>query len=173
MKNALKYFVVMMLALTMALSFSACAKTEATSEEPADNETSTEEMQMFDDVEEIDDSAYTDNGIAFEEEEDGAELTFREATAEDFVGSWSSTSGHSAYLYGNCDLVIADNGTWTGNVAEEELSGTWEMNGSSMVLSNEIFTAILSFTEDGKLIMQEDRAGDGDLINTVLTKNEQ
>jgi hypothetical protein len=171
MKNAFKLFIVMMLALTMALSFSACAKTtEATSEDPAENEQATDEM--FDDVEEIDDSAYTDNGIAFMEEEEGAEITFKEATAEDFFGSWSSTSGNAAYLYGNCDLVISDNGTWTGNVAEEDVGGEWEMNGSSMVLSSDIFTAILSFAEDGKLIMQEDRAGDGDMINTVLTKNE-
>ena len=44
-----------------------------------------------------------------------------------------------------------------------------------MVLESELFEARLSFTEDGKLIMQEDREGEDNpenYINTVLTKKE-
>ena len=118
---------------------------------------------------------YLDNGIVFEEEDEDAELSFKEAAETDFLGSWEATSGNAIYKYGNVDLNIEENGKWTGNVADEDLTGTWKIDGNSMVLESELFGARLSFTEDGKLIMQEDREGEDNpenYINTVLTKKE-
>ena len=39
-----------------------------------------------------------------------------------------------------------------------------------MKVDSEFFNVTLQFTEDGTMIMQEDREGTGDYINTVLTK---
>lgn len=112
-----------------------------------------------------------DNGIDFEEESEGAQLSFKSSEESDFIGSWTSTSGQANYLYGNIDLDIQEGGKWTGNVADEDLSGSWTFDGTFFSLSSELFNVTLAFTEDGKLIMQEDRAGDGELLNTVLTRN--
>ena len=111
-----------------------------------------------------------DNDIVFNEELEGAELSFKDAKAEDFYGSWVATSGQSLFMYGNVDLTISDGGKWHGNVAGEDLEGSWDYADNSLNLSNELFNAKLSFTKDGKLIMQEDREGNGEYINAVLSK---
>ena len=121
------------------------------------------------DDEEVD-MAEFDNGIVYEEEVEGAELSFKEANQEDFYGKWKAESGQSIYMYGNVDLNIKDDGTWTGNIADEDESGTWTFENGSMKLTSEFVELTLSYEENGNLIMQEDREGDGDLINTVLTK---
>ncbi|MBR2706541.1 MAG: hypothetical protein IKE74_04785 [Mogibacterium sp.] len=108
--------------------------------------------------------------VSYDEELEGAELKFGDAKQEDFYGKWTATSGQSEYMYGNVDLLIGEDGKWKGNVAEENISGTWTYGGNSMLLNSENFNVKLSFTTDGKLIMQEDRDGTGEFINVVLTK---
>lgn len=127
------------------------------------------EMQDGSDMEDFDDEDY-DNGIVFEEESEDAVLNFKPSKREDFYGSWEATSGQAMYLYGNADITIKENGTWKGNLADEDVSGTWEFDGTAVKLSSDLYNASLSFTEDGKLIMQEDRAEDGTYLNTVMTK---
>ena len=125
--------------------------------------------------EEVIDMDEFDNGIVYDEEVEGAEISFKDAAnEEDFYGSWSAESGHSLYLYGNVDLTIEEGGKWHGNIVDEDTEGTWTFDGKSMKLTSELFEVTLTFAEDGKLIMQEDREGNGnseDFINIVLTKN--
>lgn len=111
-----------------------------------------------------------DNGIEFAEEVEGAELKFKKAQPEDFEGSWTATSGQSLFLYGNVNLAIEPKGKWHGNVAGEDLEGGWTYTNGSLALHSELFNCVLSFTDDNKLIMQEDRDGSGDYINAVLSK---
>ena len=111
-----------------------------------------------------------DNGIEFEEEAEGAELSFKNAEPEDFEGSWVATSGQAMFMYGNVNLTIEPKGKWHGNVAGEDLEGVWTYSNGSLELHNELFNSTLSFTKDNKLIMQEDRDGSGDYINSVLSK---
>jgi len=115
-----------------------------------------------------------DNGISYDEELEGAEITFKDAASqEDFYGTWVADSGHALFLYGDLELTIEEDGNWHGVVVDEEEKGTWTFDGQSMKLTSEFFEADLVFAEDGKLIMQEDRVGDGnkeDILNTVLTK---
>ena len=99
------------------------------------------------------DSSGIDNGISFDEELEDAELSFKNASQEDFYGKWHATSGQSVYMYGNVDLSINEGGQWKGSVTEESLSGTWEYSSGSLLLSSELFNAKLSFTKDGKLII--------------------
>ena len=111
-----------------------------------------------------------DNGIAYDEEAEGTEIRFKSAGPEDFYGSWEAKSGQSVFMYGNVDLTINPGGTWTGNVVDEDMAGTWDFKNGSMHLKGEYLDVTLSFSDNGKLIMQEDREGDGEMINTVLTK---
>lgn len=119
----------------------------------------------------VDEEENYDTGIDFEEESEGAQLSFKSSEESDFIGSWTSTSGQAHYLYGNIDLEIKEGGKWTGNVADEDLSGTWTFDGTFVSLSSDLLSVQLAFTENGRLVMQEDRNGDGELINSVLTRN--
>lgn len=165
MKNTLKIFSIIMLSLTMALSLGACSifsdgGSGDSSDRPDSEDLTPEEMEEL-----------YDNGIEFEEEVEGAKLHFKSSKPDDFYGSWESTSGQSIYMYGNIDLKIAADGSWSGNVADEDIKGTWKFKDPALVLSSELFNASLSFTDDGKLILQEIRDDEsGEPINTVLTK---
>lgn len=128
-----------------------------------------------DNTEDVVESDVIDNGIDFDEEEEGAEIVKAEAPDEDFYGTWTATSGMALYLYGNIDITIKEGGTWTGNITEEDLSGTWTRDGVDLhVVSDDgDIDFLFAFTEDGKLVMQRDVADDGeeaDYVNTVLTK---
>lgn len=123
--------------------------------------------------EEVIDLGEDDSDIMFEEEAEDADLTFKQSVSEeDFFGSWEATSSQAIYLYGNIDLDIKKGGKWTGNIVEEDMSGTWKFDGATMTLTGEYLDAKLSFEENGSLIMQEDRGDEGapDIISTVLTK---
>lgn len=164
MKNTLKIFSIIMLSLAMTLSMAACSifsggGSDGSSEQAESEDISPEEMEEM-----------YDNGIEFEEEVEGAELHFKSSSKEDFYGSWESTSGQSIYMYGNIDLKITADGSWSGNVADEDVSGTWKFKDPTLVLSGEDFNASLSFTDDGKLILQEIREDSDEPINTVLTE---
>lgn len=116
-----------------------------------------------------------DNGISFDEEEEGADIVKVEAPDEDFYGTWTATSGMALYLYGNIDITIKEGGTWSGNITEEDMSGTWTREGTDLhVVSDDgDIDFLFAFTEGGNLVMQRDTADEGeeaDYVNTVLTK---
>lgn len=111
-----------------------------------------------------------DNGINFDEEIEDAEIEYKKSSVDDFIGSWEATSGQSAYFYGNVDLTINPDGTWTGNITEEPLKGKWKEQGGGIYLTSEIFNCNLTFTADGTLIMQEDYEDtDDEAVLVVLT----
>lgn len=167
MKENIKKYSVLILTLILAFTvvLSGCSKS-SDEDLPDEGVISEDEMEL---VEDLDEEDY-DNGISFEEEAEGADLHFKAVPVEDFFGSWSATSGQAMYMYGNVDLDIKANGTWTGNIAEEDLSGKWEADKDHLNMTSDLINFTLSFTDGGKLIMQEDREEDGELLNTVLTK---
>ncbi len=112
------------------------------------------------------------SGIEFDEEADGAELSFKESPVANYYGTWKATSDQAIYLYGNIELTINEDKTWSVIVVDEKESGTWTFDGTRMELTSEFFNVFLSFTDDGTMVMQEDREGDGEYLNTVLTKKE-
>ena len=124
-------------------------------------------------ADEVDDPGYEENGIVFDEEEDGVEITKAEHPEEDFYGTWSATSDMSNYLYGNFDVTIEKGGKWHGNITEEDMSGTWTLEGADLRITNEWIDVIFSFTDNGTLVMQRDNSDEGDgseFINTVMIK---
>ena len=95
-----------------------------------------------------------DNGIVFEEEGDGYEVTVADTEADKFIGKWEATSGNSHYLFGNLDLNIQKDGKWTGNITNEDLNGTWEEKDGGIYLDGDVFKGQLNFSDSGTLLLQ-------------------
>ena len=170
MKEYMKKFICIMLVAAMSIFLISCGS-KAPAEEPAEDDS---EITM-DDIEkmaESEDENY-DNGIVFDEEMDGAEITTQKKSVEDFVGSWEATSGQAKYQYGNVDFTINADGTWTGNITEEDFEGKWEESGDGIRLKSDIFECTLAFTDKGVLVMQYDPEDEtGELVTSVLTKKQ-
>lgn len=174
MKNK-KYmiFIIALIAMLAAASmaFVSCSKDKA--DNTADTETAAEEEE--ENV--VDTNESFENGIVFDEEEEGADIVKVEAPDEDFFGSWEATSDMANYLYGNFDITINDDGTWKGNITETDFTGKWTKEGKDLhVVSDDgDIDLTFAFTESGSLVMQRDVSdedGDEDFVNTVLTKKE-
>lgn len=126
-----------------------------------------EEMVLEDDPT----TADYDNGIYFDEEGEDAEVETKKAPESDFIGKWTATSGQAAYYYGNVDLTIETNGTWSGNITEEKLKGKWKAQGGGLYLTSDVFNCTLQFSSDGNLLMQEDyEDSDEEAVIVVLTR---
>ena len=110
------------------------------------------------------------NGIVFDQEEDDAKLAFIERDPSDFYGSWTATSDKAIYLYGNIDITVKQDGTWTGNITGEKLGGKWEQVGDRLHMDNDLFSFDLAFESSGELILIE--TGDDYSFNTVMTKKQ-
>lgn len=110
------------------------------------------------------------NGIVFDQEEDDAKLAFIERNPSDFYGSWTATSDKAIYLYGNIDITVKQDGTWTGNITGEKLGGKWEQVGDRLHMDNDLFSFDLAFESSGELILIE--TGDDYSFNTVMTKKQ-
>ena len=129
-----------------------------------------EAIEEIDEATEEGEIAEYGNGIDFDEEADDAELSFSKTDVANYYGTWKATSDQAMYLYGKLELTINEDNTWSGIVVDEKESGKWSYDGTRMELTSEFFNVSLSFTDDGTLVMQEDREEDGEYINTVLTK---
>lgn len=92
----------------------------------------------------FDDSTYNN-------EQEGAEYTEKKAEESEFIGNWEAASDRAAYLYGNLNLQIKQDGTWKANITEEDFNGTWKYNGTGITLSSEIINCDLFYTDDGVL----------------------
>ena len=110
------------------------------------------------------------NGIAFDQEEENAKLAFIERDPSAFYGSWTATSDKAIYLYGNIDITVKQDGTWTGNITGEKLGGKWEQVGDRLHMDNDLFSFDLAFESSGELILIE--TGDDYSFNTVMTKKQ-
>lgn len=113
-----------------------------------------------------------DNGIVYDEESEGAKLTYRPSSDVDYLGSWSITSGNAIYLYGNFKITIQPNRRWHGKIVDEKVSGKWTFAHNKMTLTSDFFNADLQFTNDGTLVMQENRGSEEepDIVTVVLTR---
>lgn len=126
---------------------------------------------------EIDDPTAVDydNGIYFDEEDEEAELSLKHHPIEDYCGTWEATSGQSHYWYGNVLLTVKSNGTWSGVITEEELSGKWTEKDEGLYLTSDLFDCYLSYTDTGKLVMRylmDVDDPDEEYIVSVLTRKE-
>ena len=93
---------------------------------------------------------------AYSNEEDGAEVVTKAHDKEDFIGTWEATSKRAAYLYGNINLKINEDGTWKGNITEENFHGNWRYDGSGIIIkdSEAIINWRLFYATDGTLMVE-------------------
>lgn len=164
MKKLLNLILVFVLITSLSVSFSSCS--DKSSKETVSQE---EQLDESDIPEEIKGEDY-DNGISFDEEEEEANIIIEKAKTDKFIGKWKATSGQAMYLYGNINLNIKAGGKWTGNIADEDMSGTWKENSEGIALTSEFFDCELAYTEDNVLIMRYLPDGDTEYVNTVLSK---
>ncbi|MDO4975481.1 MAG: hypothetical protein Q4E61_04125 [Alphaproteobacteria bacterium] len=114
-----------------------------------------------------------ENGISYDEEFEDAKLEFKKAEPSKFYGKWEAKSGDAHYLFGNIDIEIKKDGTWTGNIADDDMKGTWKEKGNGIEIINKWITASMYYTKDDVLILQQIPRDDDeheDVFNTVLTK---
>ena len=147
----------LMLILMMILSVAALTACGKKGEDPdADIEGTTEyEQDYIDSLTEIENDGPSDyDQPKYDSEEDGAEVVKKEHPAEDFYGSWKATSKRSAYMYGNVDITIKEDGTWNGNVTEEDFHGKWTYDNGAVVIkdSEDIIDFTLFYNDDGYLM---------------------
>lgn len=155
----------MILAVTMILLLAGCKK-NAEQNTDSEGEVSMEEIAD----EQAEGTEDYDNGIYFDEEADGAEIVAKKKSSDEFVGSWKATSGQSIYQYGNVDIEVKEDGTWSGNVSSEPLTGKWSETSEGLHLTSNLFDCDLMYTEDNVLVMRYSPNEDGEYLTTVLTK---
>lgn len=165
MKTSLRKILCMILAVTMILLLAGCKK-NAEQNTDSEGEVSMEEIAD----EQSEGTEDYDNGIYFDEEADGAEIVAKKKSSDEFVGSWKATSGQSIYQYGNVDIEVKEDGTWSGNVSREPLTGKWSETNEGLHLTSDLFDCDLMFTEDNVLVMRYSPNEDGEYLTTVLTK---
>jgi len=158
----MKKFCIAILAFIMIFSFTACKSSDDTSADGDVNE-QVEEMEDEELVEmpEGEDTVYP-------EEIDGAVIEKVKTDSSKYVGTWEGRSFHAVELYGNIEVTVNKNGTWTANITEDNLSGTWKDEGDHLHMESEAFVFDLAFDKEGALVLIE---GEGeDALNTVLEK---
>ncbi|MBQ6388063.1 MAG: hypothetical protein IJH90_00340 [Mogibacterium sp.] len=185
MKKILSILSMIMILLLAVMSFTACsgglggdadkdtdADQTATEEVAEDIE---EEAELVDDLVDLDEE-YGD--VSYEDEAEDGEIEKVKTDISKFVGTWEAKSAKAKYLYGNVDLTVNANGTWTADITGEQLGGKWYDKGDYLWLedSNEIFSFGIAYNKSGNLIMMEQvddegvSSDDGEYINSVLTR---
>lgn len=159
MKTNRKTAALIVLILLIALSFAAYFIIHDNGDEPLPIEEKL--VQEFDE----------DNDVIIEEELEGSEIEKAKEEPPKFIGKWTATSAQAEYLYGNVDIEIKGDNTWTANVTEEEFDGTWVQDEYGITLTSSLLDCKFYFSTSGKLIMEDYRFEDsGDPLITVLTK---
>ena len=162
-KNIFALFIVLSV-LTLCVS---CAPKEGTVEEEPDSSVDSSVANQIDPDSEIIVQPEP-KGVSFDEEEEGATIVKVKTDPSMFVGRWKSTSDRADYLYGNVDLKINEDGTWSADITGEKLKGKWKDMGDYLHMTNDLFSFNVFFNEKGHLLMEEvDSEGN---LYTVLTR---
>lgn len=140
-----------MLALVMVMSLvimTGCKKEEEGDGDTVQSEMLKREMQ-------IEDNDFEDP--AFVNEDDGAEVTVKAHDEKDFIGIWQAPSSRAQYLYGNINLRINDDGTWKGNITEEDFRGEWTYDGEAINIKDTegLIDWKLFYADDGTLMVDD------------------
>lgn len=155
------------LLLLSSMVFAACKKdTDDEDIESVDIDELIDEAEGEDEWDGPDDS----EDPAYDNEMDGAEIVEVGHVQEDFYGSWSAKSQLAHHLLNNADFIINEDGTWTGNVVDEDFTGKWVYADESMVITsdNGLINYRLFFVEDGNLMFED--LDDPDMASLVLKK---
>ncbi len=173
MKGAKKWILPVLIIAVIAAAAAVFAIASGRDEKSADSGESADmtlDQQIDEEIEslEIEEEGNDFDNPAYDNEMEDAEVKETNAAEDAFYGKWTATSNRAHYLYGNIDLEIKNDGSWTGNITEEDYSGTWSYNGEYITLESDLVNCDLFFAEDGQLMFRDHTFPD-DLV--VLTKN--
>ena len=109
-------------------------------------------------------------GIGFEEESDEAVVTIVEKEKASYFGTWTATSDMAHYLYGDIEVTVKENGTWSAVITGEPTGGTWKEVGDHLHMDDggQLLSFDLAFSDNGNLVMID--TDSDDVVYTVLTK---
>lgn len=165
MKMKFKIISLLMVFMMVFTVMSACSKDEESGSKPSGEVYESAEGLVDENGEIVEQET---NGISFEQEDEGAEIVLVETDPSKFFGSWTATSDKAIYLYGNIDITVNENGTWTGDITGEKLGGKWEQVGDRLHMDDDLFSFDLAFESSGELLLIE--TGDDYTFNTVMTR---
>ena len=155
------------LLLLSSLVFAACKKSsdEDVSDTVDIDELMEEEAEAdeWDGPDDSEDPAYVN-------EMDGAEIVRVGHNQEDFYGSWSAKSQQAHHLFGNADFTINKDGSWTGNIVEEDFQGKWIYEDESVIIKSDdgLINYRLFYVQDGNMMFED--LDDANLTPLVLKK---
>lgn len=149
MKNRIISSLVILMIVVSSLTLISCRKDDSADDRP---ESAGLKQQMRPANNDFDDPSL-DNEI------EGAEITPVDHDEMDFVGSWYAPSDKAEYLYGNVNLKINEDHTWSGNITEEKFQGRWRAGGTGILIqdSNHLINWQLFFDADGTMMFNEVR----------------
>ena len=75
---------------------------------------------------------------------------------DNFYGRWVATSERAEYLYGNLEITVNEDGTFTGNVTEEDFSGTWEKVDKGIEFKSELLSGKLYFGKTCRMVIYDE-----------------
>lgn len=101
-----------------------------------------------------------------EDEDENAKLKTKKVEDSFFYGTWTATSEKATYMYGNVTITINENGTWDGNITEEDIHGKWEHKGKGLRLTSDVIPFNLVYSSNNNVILQET----DDAVRVVLTR---
>ena len=146
-KTRLLQLMVLMLSVSIgAAFFTACSKEDES--DSAETEVIKNELNIEGDYFEDED---------YMNEDDGAELITTPHDESDYVGKWVAPSERAEYLYGNVNLKLNDDHSWSGNITEENFKGRWAYDGKQVVIksSDRIIHWNLFYVADGNLMCDD------------------
>lgn len=167
--NRKKLSVLLVLILSLALTLMvSCAKDDDDEDIGGAGNTGqeTETVNGIEDVESDEVSESVERDPALDKEVEGARIRRVKSKPEKFFGSWQAVSEKAEFLYGNVDLHINEDGTWTGNVTEIDLEGKWTKNSKGITIKDKegLINWDLFYTGDGTLMFDDNEDPDNPVV---------
>lgn len=151
-----KFFAVFMFIVLSLCLITACGDSKSGStEEPTANDVSEEETVLTEEQEKV-----------LIDEEDGDDFKTINIDTSKFYGSWVGNTERAKFMYGNLEITINEDGTWTGNITDESIEGTWEKTNNGLKLKSDIIPFNFVYSSNGNYVLQEE----DDAVRVVLTK---
>ena len=167
-KKIISVLLIALLLLSSMMMLASCKKSAEEEEEAV--ETVDMDEILDEEAAEDDFEASDSDDPAYDNEADGAEPILAAHAQEDFYGSWSAESQLAHHLFGNADFTINEDGTWTGNIVDEDFQGNWTYDGEAINIKSDdkLINYKLFFVEDGSLMFQDQ--DNPDMVALVLKK---
>lgn len=157
------YMLTAMLIVSLVIFCTSCGSDKNASEETTTVEAETTDIidgeeNIVDDGDASRDSdeAFNEKLVSKAEKVTNSDAKILNGDKKNFFGSWSATSEKAKYFYGNLDISINEDGTFTANITEEDISGTWTKTDYGIHFDSESFYGIMYYGDGCKMILDED-----------------